>query len=284
MTSYSPRKYWANLAEQHGRSDQQGFAPILHPGVPSWFNQYIDHLQERAWLRALSLCKQREGALVLDVGCGTGRWVRRYSRLGYSPIGLDGSLAMLGRALELNTAVPLAAGELQSLPVRDEVFDCVSAITVIQHIPESEQPTATKELVRVVRRGGYVILLEVTRDRAAHVFPHKPFEWIARMRSCGLELVDWFGEEFLLFDRVLTATISLGRKLLPQSEKVAHSVPGDVSKSDSNVNAILRRVYWQARRFSMSLSVRTEPLASRLCRPNWATHAVFVFRKPDGHL
>lgn len=187
---------------------------------------------------------------------------------------------MLRRALELKTIRPLVAGELQSLPFDDETFDCVSAITVIQHIPESEQNAATKELVRMVKRGGYIVLLEVTRDRAAHVFPHAPGEWIARMRSCGLELIDRFGEEFLPFDRAFKAVISLGKKPFAQTQKHDRSVPCEIEKSKSDVRRVSRQVYWQARRIFMSLSVWTEPLASRICSPNWATHAVFVFRKP----
>jgi SAM-dependent methyltransferase len=281
MSGYSPRKYWANLAENYGNCDQMGFSPVLHPGAPAWFNRCIDGLQERAWLRALALCKLRASAFVLDVGCGTGRWVRRYSDLGYSPIGTDGSPSMLLRALELKTVTPLAAAQLQSLPFRDEVFDCVSAITVIQHIPESEQPAAIKEMVRVIRRGGCVVLLEVIRDRAAHVFPHKPLEWVARMRACGLELIDWFGEEFLILDRVITTAVSLGRRILPQSEKNGLPVPSETPKADSNLGGFAKRMYWQARRVSMSLSPWMEPLASRVCRPDWATHAAFVFRKPS---
>jgi SAM-dependent methyltransferase len=279
MNSYSPRKYWANLAENYGHRDQMGFSPVLHPGAPAWFNRCIDNLQARAWQRAVALCKQREGASVLDVGCGTGRWVRRYSDLGYSAIGTDGSLPMLRRALELKTVTPLAAAQLQSLPFRDEAFDCVSAITVIQHIPESEQSAAIKEVVRVVRRGGYVVLLEVIRDRAAHVFPHKPSEWVTRMRACELELIDWFGEEFLLFDRVVTAAVSLGKEIFSRSEKNDLPVPAETPKSESNFGAFSKRMYWQARRISMSLSAWAEPLAGRVCRPDWATHAAFVFRK-----
>jgi SAM-dependent methyltransferase len=279
MRFYSPQKYWANLADNYGRSDQMGFSPVLHPHAPAWFNRCVDSLQKRAWLRAIALCKQPKSASVLDVGCGTGRWVRRYSELGYSAVGSDGSFAMLRRASELRTVTPLAVGHLQSLPFRDEVFDCVSAITVIQHIPESEQSAAIKEMIRVLKCRGYVILLEVTRDRAAHVFPHRPSEWLASMQACGLELVDWFGEEFLLFDRVITTAVSFGRRIFSEGKENDLIRPGETLESGSHFGGFARRVYWQARRISMGLSAWTEPLADRVCPPDWATHATFVFRK-----
>ena len=35
---YLPKDYWAGLAEGHGSADAPGFAPILHPQAPVWFN------------------------------------------------------------------------------------------------------------------------------------------------------------------------------------------------------------------------------------------------------
>lgn len=280
MTSYSPREYWTNLADSFGHEDRKGFSPILHPGTPQWFNLRIDSLQERAWLRALSSCRLREGATVLDVGCGTGRWVRRYSEKGYLPIGLDGSFAMLRRAIELHTSAALVGGELQRLPFHDRTFDCVSVVTVIQHIPELEQQRAIKEVVRVVRQGGYLILLEVIRGRAAHVVSHKPLEWIKHVRNCGLELISWFGQEFLLLDRVVTAAASLGKGTSARSRRDNPLLPPDVPKTKSKFGRSIRRLYWGARRISIGISAWIEPLAGRICPPDWATHAVFVFRKP----
>ena len=32
---------------------------------------------------------------IVDVGCGTGRWLRRYRDVGFSPIGVDATIGML---------------------------------------------------------------------------------------------------------------------------------------------------------------------------------------------
>src|ERR1700756_3924556 len=134
---YSPKDYWANLAEGFGSMDAAGLAPILHPQVPRWFNQVIDDLQFRAVRRALAIAAISPGARLLDVGCGTGRWIRRYTELGFSPVGVDATLGMLRIACSHQTSVPLAVGLAQSLPFSDSVFDCLSDITVAQHIPYS---------------------------------------------------------------------------------------------------------------------------------------------------
>lgn len=278
MSSYSPKEYWTDLAERYRNEDGKGFAPVLHPGAPDWFNLRVHELQERAWRRALSLCTLPKGASVLDVGCGTGRWVRRYAQSGYSPVGLDGSLSMLKRAVELRTLAPLLAARLQSLPFRDGTFDCVQTITVIQHIPALEQQQALEELVRVIKPGGYLILLELIRGHAAHVVSHGAADWVDRVRICGPELISWFGQEFLFFDRILTRAVSLSKRMLVDSHADGLSLP--VISQTRTKGEQLRRLYWKVRRITVGLSTWVEPMADRLCPAEWATHAVFVFRKP----
>src|SRR5205807_1734315 len=92
---YSPKDYWTELAQSFDSADVSGLAPILHPGAPGWFNQVIDNVQLRAVRRALSTASIPPGARFLDVGCGTGRWMRRYRDLGFSPVGVDATIGML---------------------------------------------------------------------------------------------------------------------------------------------------------------------------------------------
>jgi|SRR6266480_3098665 len=132
---YSPKDYWTSLAEGFESVDVSGFAPVLHPPAPPWFNQVVDDLQFCAIQRALAIAAISPGARFLDVGCGTGRWVRRYTELGFSPVGVDATFGMLRIARTRRTNVPLAVGLAQSLPFSNSVFDCLSDITVVQHIP-----------------------------------------------------------------------------------------------------------------------------------------------------
>ena len=56
------------------------------------------------------------GCRVLDIGCGTGRWVRRYAQLGFCAAGVDAAPDMLTTARERGTTSPLIAGEASQLP------------------------------------------------------------------------------------------------------------------------------------------------------------------------
>jgi ubiquinone/menaquinone biosynthesis C-methylase UbiE len=135
------------------------------------------------------------------VGCGTGRWVRRLEEHGLSVIGIDQSPKMLSLARKRGTLSTMVSGEVQNLPFPDKSFECVSAVTVIQHIPPQEQVHAPSEMIRVLRPGGYVFLIELIRGRGLHVFSRPPDDWIGQVSTLGVSLVSWPGHEYFLFDR-----------------------------------------------------------------------------------
>lgn len=282
MSRYSPREYWKRLARNFARSDKRGFAPVLHPSAPYWFNEAIDRLQARAWDRALTCCEFGENARVLDLGCGTGRWLRRFGQLNISAVGIDQSVDMLQAARERATLAPLLAGEAQDLPFLDESFDCVFGVTVVQHIPPAQQERALKEMMRVLRAGGYLILFELIQGEGSHVFSRKPASWIFQVSSLGAELILWFGQEFLLFDRPLVSLLQGLRGVTgDRSSEILPDESAD-SKNASQLNLLAKRIYWAFRRISVITSVWIEPLAARICPQALATHGVFVFQKEKG--
>jgi SAM-dependent methyltransferase len=273
---YTPKDYWSDLAEVFESTDRLGFAPVLHPQAPSWFNQVIDNLQFRALRRALTIAAISPGARFLDVGCGTGRWVRRYSELGFLPVGVDATFGMLRIARSHQTSIPLTAGLAQSLPFSDSVFDCLSDITVAQHIPYDLQSTALREMVRVLKPGGRMILFELTRGQGSHIFPRSPGDWIRGVESHGATLIDWFGEEFFLPDRVF---VFLAKTVYGREGNHVDQAQRTSPTYSSRESSLTRRLYWRLRRITVHFSAWTEPAMARICPAFLATHAVFVFRK-----
>ena len=262
--------------------DVSGFAPILHPLAPLWFNQFIDKLQFRALRRALALAGVPRGASFLDVGCGTGRWVRRYGELGFSAVGVDATIGMLRIARAQGTRAPLINGLAQSLPFADSAFDCLSDITVVQHIPYELQSKALQEMVRVLKPGGRLILMEVIcgKDRHigkdSHVFPREPRDWISEVEHCEASLVQWFGQEFLLADRLC---VRLAQTLFGRSSDLVKQVQSTSDHSSSRKFSVAHRVYWLLRHITVPFSVWVEPAVAKICPGTLATHGVFVFRK-----
>ena len=273
---FSLKDYWTALAKNYDKVDASGLAPILHPQAPAWFNHAIDHLQFRALKRALSIAEISPGSRILDVGCGTGRWVRRFGELGFSPIGVDATFGMLSIARSHRTTAPLFVGLASRLPFGDAAFDAVSDITVVQHIAYELQQKALQEMVRVLRPGGRMILLELIRGKGSHIFPRPPLEWIRVAESCGTNLIKCFGHEFFFPDRLfvsLAQTFSVRRS--SDVDPVQSLRPG----CSSHEQSVSRRIYWQLRRLTVALSTWTEPLVAKFCPVSMATHAIFVFRK-----
>jgi SAM-dependent methyltransferase len=275
MTDYSPKEYWDGIAEGFRSADPAGFAPVLHPGAPPWYNRLIDALQFQAMRRALALAQIPPGARFLDVGCGTGRWLRRYQQFGFRAVGLDATPGMLRTAREHGTAVPLIAGEAGRLPFPDASFDAVSDVTVVQHIPLASQPQALAEMLRVLKPGGRLILIEVIKGQGGHVFSREPQDWIQQVTSRGATLLGWFGQEFLLLDRLF---VRMAQKLRNSqtSPGVVTALPGNPAVQPASVS---RRVYWGTRHVIAVISAWADPLIEKTLPGQYATHAVLVFCK-----
>jgi SAM-dependent methyltransferase len=186
---------------------------------------------------------------------------------------------MLSLARKRGTLSPMVSGEAQNLPFRDESFNFVSAVTVIQHIPPHEQVRALSEMVRVLRPGGYLFLIELIRGHGLHVFSRLPDDWIGQVSTLGVSLVSWRGHEYFLFDRCFVYSVQKLRALVgyPVSEDSSpHSGPAG---GDQELPDLARRVYWMLRRIAVALSVWAEPLFEKVCPGKLATHGVFLFRK-----
>jgi demethylmenaquinone methyltransferase/2-methoxy-6-polyprenyl-1,4-benzoquinol methylase len=115
--------------------------------------------------RALARAGLRPGMRVLDVAMGTGLVAREAARLAGGlrhVIGLDPSIGMVTEARRtLPVAAILARGE--QLPVRTASIDFLSMGYALRHV--SDLDAALREYFRVLKPGGRVCLLEITRPR-----------------------------------------------------------------------------------------------------------------------
>lgn len=94
------------------------------------------------------------GAHVLEVGCGTGRWLELLQVTGCQIAGLDPSTEMLRRAsARLNG--DLRTGSAEALPWEDASFDHVLYINALHHF--TQPADALREAYRVLRPGGRIL-------------------------------------------------------------------------------------------------------------------------------
>lgn len=94
-----------------------------------------------------------KGKLVLDVGCGMGRFADVATRWGAHVVGIDLSLACEVAAGNLTgRAATILQADVFQLPFADRSFDFIYSIGVLHHTPNCEQ--AVKVLPRLLKPGG----------------------------------------------------------------------------------------------------------------------------------
>lgn len=107
---------------------------------------------------ALRLIDPRPGERVLDVGCGTGRWLAQLRDQGMFVTGLDLNPAMIELARRrLGTGADVHLGAAEDLPFEDNAFDLTCLNTVLEFLPDPDQ--ALREAVRVTLGRIYIGVL-----------------------------------------------------------------------------------------------------------------------------
>ena len=129
-------------------------------------------------------------ARLLDIGCGTGSFLREvkrnYPRLAVT--GLDLSepyLAVAGRRLADWSRVTLIPGAAEAMPFPDGEFEIVSCIYLFHELPPRVRRAVVDEIRRVLKPGGTLIFVDLLQtgdepdyDAVLDYFPiafHEPY-------------------------------------------------------------------------------------------------------------
>ncbi|MEM6550600.1 MAG: class I SAM-dependent methyltransferase [Planctomycetota bacterium] len=123
-------------------------------GVGPWYRRRV--------LRRMGL---KPGDDVLDVAMGTGLVAVEIQKLnlpGGVLVGLDPSPGMLAEAKQ-KLDVEVIEGYAESIPLDDDRFDLVTMGYALRHLSSLEQ--AFGEYLRVLKPGGQVCLMEITKPR-----------------------------------------------------------------------------------------------------------------------
>jgi demethylmenaquinone methyltransferase/2-methoxy-6-polyprenyl-1,4-benzoquinol methylase len=118
---------------------------------------------DRRWRRLAAEQVVRPGDEVLDACCGTGDLALEAERAGGRVTGLDFSKPMLERARRKSGTVEWVRGDLLALPFADESFDVATVGFGVRNVDGLE--AGLRELARVLRPGGRLACLEITRPR-----------------------------------------------------------------------------------------------------------------------
>jgi ubiquinone/menaquinone biosynthesis C-methylase UbiE/uncharacterized protein YbaR (Trm112 family) len=102
------------------------------------------------------------GKLLLDIGCGWGRWLVAAFRKNYIPIGIDIRLEFCETSRTVirdNGGSGYAVvADLQQLPFQNNSFDTIWSFSVIQHTHYKRLVSCLSEIERTLNVGGYCFL------------------------------------------------------------------------------------------------------------------------------
>ncbi len=139
-----------------------------------------------------------KNTIVLDIGCGTGRTACYLSKkFGAHVFGLDNSEKMISKAKRRSSKemadVNFMLGDALNMPFRNEVADLILIESLLIFLPPEK---ALKECFRVLKRGGFVIDVELL---ALDSLPRLAKEQI--MDICGVSQVPSLGEWIAKFEK-----------------------------------------------------------------------------------
>ena len=118
---------------------------------------------DRRWRRFTAAAVVHEGDRVLDACCGTGDLAIAAARIGGRVTGLDFSERMLERARRKAPELEWVRGDLLELPFEAGSFDAATVGFGVRNVEDLDW--ALRELRRVLREGGRLGVLEITRPR-----------------------------------------------------------------------------------------------------------------------
>jgi demethylmenaquinone methyltransferase / 2-methoxy-6-polyprenyl-1,4-benzoquinol methylase len=118
---------------------------------------------DRRWRRLAVREVVWPGDRVLDSCCGTGDLAVEAERRGGRVVALDFSPRMLERARRKSGTIEWVEGDALALPFEDGAFDAVTCGFGVRNLEDLEG--GLREAARVLRPGGRIAVLEITRPR-----------------------------------------------------------------------------------------------------------------------
>jgi ubiquinone/menaquinone biosynthesis C-methylase UbiE len=265
------RLFFEDLPEIHRRRESRAHSEVLSAGTrgkrPRYYLQNF-HFQSGGWmtddsamrydtqvevlfngtanatrrqvlpqLREAFAGRDQRKLRLLDIGCGTGRFLdflkQAWPRL--PALGLDMSEPYIRHArrhLKRWSRINLVIGKAESIPLPDDSQDAVTSIFLFHELPPKVRRIAFRECARVLKPGGRLVLVDSLQrgdqpdyEGLLELFPqnyHEPYfvsytneDFSALATSCGLTHirdVKAFVSKVMVFDKPAGRAPAAGAK------------------------------------------------------------------------
>jgi SAM-dependent methyltransferase len=142
------------------------------PVAEDYAREFCDEMDRKPFDRKMLdwLAEKVEGlGTICDMGCGPGQLARYLHGRGVNVCGIDLSPEMVRQAQALNPDIPFQQGDMLALTgVADDSYAAIAAFYSIIHIPRPSVIDALRELKRVLRPQGVLLLAFHTGQQTIH--------------------------------------------------------------------------------------------------------------------
>lgn len=107
--------------------------------------------------KVIELLKDLKGKRCLDTGCGDGKFTSALSSRAKEVLGIDCSKRAIRFSKKLVPEATFLMADASQLCFKDEAFDVVTCMDVMEHLPKDKGERAIKEMYRVIKRKGILI-------------------------------------------------------------------------------------------------------------------------------
>jgi SAM-dependent methyltransferase len=263
----SPRPVERSNNAIHSRAEQTRRAAISgHDAKAGYFAYQYQQMSRDEFFSSFTYSRMKfeslldsillhlpEESAVLDIGCGTGRYLRKCRELNLSIVGIEPAESMRRIARELNPGISILPATITNLPFKSSSFDAVLAVEVLRYLHRSDILRAYQEMARVLKPRGKLVFTMVNRFalNAFFVYHHVRglvSSWLGEGKRLHCEFVTP-GEVIADFARVGAIDVALyGRVCVP-----------------------VELAYKLSPRWGPRLTRFLEPLDDRLSRQAWMT-------------
>jgi len=118
--------------------------------------QYYDHIAQGV------MDQIGTGGELLDLGCGTGLFIRRFLKYGGNVTGIDISSGMIKRATQIFPTEQFLVGNAEYLPFADDTFDSISSLLAFSYLTKPEK--TLDDCLRILKPGGRVAVCTLGKN------------------------------------------------------------------------------------------------------------------------
>jgi len=134
-------------------------------------------------------------ALILDLGCGSGRDLRYFAQKDFRVVGLDYSYGLLKLARNFSCQ-PVVLGDINLLPFQETVFDAVWAVGSLLHISRNEITSVLAQIHKSLKPNGQFLASikkgdgDVVDTLGRRSFLYQRHEWASLLQETRFQVTE----------------------------------------------------------------------------------------------